>query len=251
MMIQNPGRRILGVAVVAALLTATIALPAAADCSDGEVSAVFRISGLMPGDAMSVDVLAVTPVGPATYPDDGAIISDLLALMPDVAPIWQSQGDAGPISLFVSPPADFGGAALVDRRDGAILFAGTVIWSGLGQVVTPIASTHPWTGGLNSPAAPPASGEILILEWDDAFGTPVDITVAGLEILLRTDVVHSFAACGEYSAVAFIYTPTVGFLDPTVAELVVVVQGHCGPPWNGDPVASERLSWSSIKSLFH
>jgi hypothetical protein len=239
------------IVLAAALMLAAATGPAAADCSDGEVSAVLRISGLLPGEALSVDVLAVTPLGLVTYPDDNAIIADLLTLMPDVAPIWQPQGDAGPISLFVSPPMDFGGAALVDRRDGAILFAGTVVWSGQGQVVTPVASTHTWTGGLPEPASAPASLDVLILDWDDSFGTPAAITDAALEILRRTDVVHSFAGCGEYSVVAFLSPPTVGTVDPAVAELVVVVQGRCGPPWNGDPVASERLSWSSIKDLFH
>lgn len=238
------------IALAAALLVGAATGPATADCSDGEVSAVFRISGLLPGEAMSVDVLAVTPLGMVTYPDDNAIIAGLLALLPDVAPAWQPLADAGPVTLFASPPADFGGAALVDRRDGAILFAGTVVWSGQGHVVTPAVSTHTWTGGLPEPAASPASLGIMVMEWDDYHGTPAAITDAALEILRRTDVLHSFAACGEYSVAAFIYTPAVGDLVATVAELVVVVQGRCGPPWNGDPVANEPHSWSTIKDLF-
>jgi len=68
--------------------------------------------------------------------------------------------------------------------------------------------------------------------------------------LLQTDVLHSFAQCGDYSVVIFPYTPTINPVDPFVAKAVVMVNGTCGEPWNDQPVPVDDQTWGSVKSLF-
>ena len=230
------------------LLTLGFASSALADCSETEMSAVFLISGVHDLE-MSVDVLAVSPVGEATYPDMTTINASLQAIMPSVPPLFSHRGTFGNIGVFSVDPMDFGATALVDMRDGQVLFGGTVVWAGQGEVVHPAASTHEWF--LRPyPAIGPGYLYIIPSEWpsDEEIDYFVD---DGLAQILATDVMESFGNCGEYSVTAFFYLPTVGLIDPTVAQLVLVVQGSCGPPWNGEPVANEGQTWSRVKELFH
>lgn len=229
------------------LISAALLGPALADCSETDMSAVILISGIHPLD-MSMDVLSVTPLGEVTYPDLATINGNLQAVMPTVPPLYYQAGTYGNVGLFRVDPADFGAAALVDLRDGQVLFGGTVVWAGQGQVVVPAASTHDWF--LRPyPAVGPGFLYIIPSPWPD--DEEIDLYVdQALDMVLATDVLHSFGECGEYSVVAYFYTPTVGMLDPDVVQMVLVVQGSCGPPWNGEPVANEACSWSEVKGLF-
>jgi hypothetical protein len=232
---------LLGLALVPAL--------ALADCSDGEMTAVFLVSGLYPDLVPQVELLSVAPVGTQTDPDEAEMIAAIEAVQPGYS--YQHVASVADFHLFYADPVDFGACAIVDGRDGAVLFAGTVVWSGAGAVTLPDASSHDWSPSGGDPAPAPASLGILPNpEWGDGFGLPADITDATLAVLRETDVLASFAACDPYGVASYIYTPVVGLTDPSVALNVIIVSGRCGPPWNGDPVAAERTSWQRVKALF-
>lgn len=205
---------------------------AIADCSTGELTAVFIVDDIYPLTAPQLSLLSILPLGPPTEPSEAEMIAAIEAIQPGFA--YTHWHQAGPFHLYFAEPLDYGACAIVDGRDGRVVFAGTVTWMGLGSVTRPHVSSHAWSFPAGDPAPPPASTEILPpFEWAPAYyGTPAEITSAVVDVLRRSDVLHSFADCDAYSVVSFIYTPAVGMVDPDEARNVVIVSGRAGPPWN-------------------
>lgn len=235
--------RALFVAIVLAIFVG--APPVYATCSEQDHVAIFVFDDLWPAFDPQVSVLAVTPVGPAIYPDAEQIgynLSQFFGDGPGVSPgevagsMWSWWG--------VQQSAQ----AMVDRRDGAILFAGTMAWMGNGQLLRPTISTHEWQVVPGDPASEPVSAVTIANEyWDGFEPTSSQLTAAAISYLRTTDVIHSFAECGDYRAVGWIYTPSVGGTDASVAKLIIAVEGRVGAPWNGQDVAVEQTSWGSLK----
>lgn len=119
----------------------------------------------------------------------------------------KTQGD---IAIFSKPAADFGGVAMVSTLSGKALFGGSVVWMGRGEVTFPSAwesSSHMGRGcGFSSVGL--ASADL-----DSA------AAVVG-----RTALAHAFPN-GPSSVVTYLYTPTVGGTDYSVAEWLVFVSG--------------------------
>jgi hypothetical protein len=223
---------------------------AAAQCSDQDHVAIVVFADLWPDFTPEVTTLAVTPVGPAVYPDEDQvrmILLDYFETLQDVVP-----GDAAGNLWSWWGLLDFSAQALVDRRDGAVLFAGTVVWMGTGYLLYPLVSTHDWAVVPAEPAPEPASTATYDNSfWEDPFYPAVgELTAAALAHLRTTDVIHSFAGCGDYQVVGWVYTPSVGLTDPSVAKLIVAIDGKVGPPWNGQEVAVEQTTWSGLKARY-
>lgn len=238
-------RTAFSVLIVLALLS--YAPPAGADCSTNEMTAVFVVGGIFPADEQALETLSVYPVAEPTYPPE----AELIAAIQNLQPCWTYYliDTITPFRHYLCPPADFGAAALIDERTGQIPFAGTVIWAGWGEVTVPTESSHDWAYVAGEPAAEPISLEIFPSELY-YYVDPDVLAASVLAELLQTDVLHSFAACGEYSAFLYAYTPAVGVLEPEAAKAVLIVSGLCGPPWNGEPVSNDRISWGAIKSCY-
>ena len=235
-------------AVGALLLCPLVGGQVLADCSEDEMTAVFIVSGIYPGTNLEIHLLTVEPVGEAIYPSEAEMIASVQAIQPGS---YTGIASAGPFHLFFEEPGDFGGTAIVDGRDGAIAFAGTVIWLGCGVINVPDGSTHGWTFPGGDAALGPGDVEILPNEyWGDIFGSPDSVTTMTLDYLRQSDVLKSFGACDTYDVVSYIYTPAVGATDPTLAGCVIIVSGHCGPPWNGDEVPIRPTSWNKVKARY-
>jgi hypothetical protein len=221
--------------------------PARADCSDGEITATFLVSGVYEG-SVRIDVLDAVPLGPVTDPSEAEMIAAIAAVLPGYD--FSLTESVGHFRLFWAPVLDFGACAIVDARDGRVVFAGTVIWSGTGGVALPVVDSHPWSD-LGTLATPPDAIAYIASEfWYDGYLPYAEFVDAALQVVRATDVLHSFADCDAYTVTAFIYTPTVGLLDPTAAVAVIIVSGRCGPPWNGQPVAVDAATLSSVRALF-
>lgn len=209
------------------------------NCSEDEHTALFIVDNIYPGEDLQLRLLDVAPVGPITNPTIAEMIEAVEAVQPGQYTDYQLQAQAGPFNLFFAEPIDFGGSAIVDGRDGRVIFAGTVIWLGFGSVSYPVESSHTWSFPPGDPAAEPASTEILPNgAWSDQNGIPADITESVVDFLRGSDVLQSISDCGDYDVLSFIYTP-IGNpgVDPSSASLIVIVSGQCGPPWS-DPVSS-------------
>lgn len=231
------------VAVVMAMLGS--APQAVAVCSETEHVAIFVFDNLAPSFTPQVTTLAVTPVGEAVFPDMDQISGILMQY-------FQSGQGVGPGELAGNMWSWWGvqqsAQAIVDRRDGAVLFAGTMVWMGNGQLLHPLVSSHEWEV-VASEQAPAPTITITIANgyWSTAQPTEAELTASAVSYLRSTDVIHSFADCGEYRAVAWVYTPSVGGTDVSVAKLIVAIDGTVGAPWNGQSVADEKASWGGFK----
>ncbi len=202
-----------------------------AECSPVELTAVFVVDDIYPMEPQ-LTLLDVALVGPDIGPSQSEMITAIEALQPGYS--YTSYGEAGPFHFFFDEPMDHGGCAIVDGRDGRVVFAATIIYMGNGSITRPAASSHAWSF-LPSELAPLPEdvGLLPALMWSaEHYGEPSAITDTVVDYLRQSDVLLSFGDCDMYSVVSFIYTPTVGMTDPTVAKNVIIVSGRCGWPWN-------------------
>jgi len=181
---------------------------------------------------LELTLLDVAPVGPVTNPSIAEMIEAVEAIQP--YNYYQHQAQVGPFHLIFQEPNDFGGSAIVDGRDGRVIFAGTTVWLGDGSITMPVESSHSWSFTPDEPAAEPATVGILPNVFWLAQYTPAnEITDAAMNYLRQSDVLRSFSDCGPYDVVSYIYTPGVHpGVDPDLASLIVIVSGLCGSPWS-------------------
>lgn len=229
------------------LLIAVSTSLASAACSDSEYITVFTFQNIWPSFSPEIDIMAVSEVGPATYPQEIDVRAILYSLWGEgINPVTTPRDPVGNIWPWSSPD----GMTLVDLRDGAILFAGSEQWMGFGSILHPLLSTHDWTlvGGVI--AAAPSSTDVVVHNWGGGLPSTSELSESAVAMLRTTDVIHSYAACGEYTVTGYVYTPTIGGVDPSVAQLIVIVDGRVGAPWNGQPVAAESSSWGELKAQY-
>lgn len=252
-MLRRTLRLVANVITVSVLLLSDLhPAPASAQCSEQDHVAVFILDGLDPGFvSLQTELLAVTPVGPVTYPPEEDVYRNIMAVLGD-----QANPSLAPAQLVGNMWSWIGlqssSQSLVDRRDGAVLFAGSVIWAGQGQMLCPTGSTHEWEIPGGEPAPAPATTAVLDNDSWIGPGVPTvdELTALAVEHLRTTDVLHSFGACGPYVVTGWIYTPAVGVVDPGAARLVIAVEGKVGPPWNGESVPVAARSWGALQSSF-
>ncbi len=211
------------------------------------MTAVMILGQIIPGADQALEMLDVFPVGEITYPPE----NEILSLINDIEPCgyYSQAGSVGQYRHYFCEPGDFGASAVVDERTGQVPFLGTVIWAGTGGVMVPVESSHDWAVVGGAPAIGPSSIEVfpsdLIYFMEEA--TLVANVMAELD---QTDVLQSFAACGDYRVAILPYFPAVGLTQPQLAKAVVIVNGTCGAPWNGEPVPVDEKGWGAVKSLY-
>lgn len=131
---------------------------------------------------------------------------------------------AGDLAILEIEPTDFGGFAVSHHCSGAVIFAGSIIWTGTGEQfypANPIASdalirhrapiTSPQRIDItNGPAAPPADEKSGLAAWH---------AVQDLKLVQEL-------AASPYDVLVYLYPKTVGMFDPNSAEWVIFVQRH-------------------------
>jgi hypothetical protein len=126
--------------------------------------------------------------------------------------------------MFWEAPGDFGGVGVVSARNGMAVFGGSIIWMGGGAITHPTEWREPASLGFgcasSGPGFPSARGFDLNAgsalsqnEIDQALGV-----VWSSALPVGLSMVHSV-----FDAVVLLYPPSVGVLDPSVAEYVVLV----------------------------
>ncbi|MEN8008547.1 MAG: hypothetical protein ABFS42_16175 [Candidatus Krumholzibacteriota bacterium] len=230
------------------LLFLFIPLAASAECSVNEMTAVMILDNIYPGSNQALETLSVFPVGEHTFPSN----EDLLSIVRDYVECpfvfyHQSESQYLHFQCVQENPEP---SAILDTRTGQLSFLGMASSSSEGQVLVPPGSTHDWSMVAGAPTAGPI--EIDVFRDSDLFPiiTIPDLVNQVMAELLQTDVLHSFAQCGDYSVVIFPYTPKIDPIDPLLAKAVVMVNGSCGAPWNSQPVPVDSRSWGSVKSLY-
>jgi hypothetical protein len=121
--------------------------------------------------------------------------------------------------VFAKPPSDIGGAAAVSARSGLLLFAGTTIYMGTGEILYPLD----WDDSdLGSGCGSQLSVPIRTLSLA-GIGSGARMTEAA-KLVLDTALPSAFQQWGYVFDVLVLYYPrTVDPTDPKTAELIVLV----------------------------
>jgi hypothetical protein len=125
--------------------------------------------------------------------------------------------------VFWESAGDFGGAGVVNARNGQSVFGGSVVWNGMGQITYPTSFSPPESLGLGCPSMlgkPPARG------FDLGSGRALSQAQvdAALAVVWGTALPDGLWQSGYvFDAMVLLYPPSVGGLDPNVAEWVVLV----------------------------
>jgi len=124
--------------------------------------------------------------------------------------------EAGMYSIY-AVPTDFGAFALVSAESGLVVSAGGIVWAGTGSYWTP----ETWQPGSDVACGPDAT------EPDDSYVVEglcgLDSPSAALDVVLRSNLAAHLAEQGPFSAYGFLYTPTQGACDASVAEYLIVL----------------------------
>ncbi len=135
--------------------------------------------------------------------------------------------DARDVFVFWEPPLDFGRGAVISALAGGdadpLLFAGTTVWDGRGDVETPADAELAADVGSEGCAAADAAS-LRFTDLVDADAADRRLFFAAWDAVARTGLAHRMAAPGGRLAGAVVrYARSVGAFDPTSAEWIVVI----------------------------
>ncbi len=225
-----------------------------ATCVDKEVIGVvaFRGEGLAFSPQVDGFALMMAPLtnGPHTQEELRAVAQNFFTAHPyaygGFTPNFHFSAEGAGLALFDWSPSDFGGVALVDKSGASVVFAGHVVWSGSGDILYPGLGSG--SNGIvysdAAPVAPMPSEFVSLSDWNKPIITdPVSgsraLTVtettafsdASFAMLRKTDLLHGFSACGNYSVASYVYTPTVGLTMAKPARQLYIVRGRTTQHW--------------------
>jgi hypothetical protein len=152
----------------------------------------------------------------------------------------------GDFAVLEIPPVDFGGAAISDRCSGLVLYAGSIVWSGLGEQIYPAVPLR--SDALQRKATkilPPQTIDIVIGVGANA---NTDSGMAAWESIANLNLVQEMAS-SPYTVLVYLYPRTVGMFDPAQADWIIFV--HRGPPPEPSLVATatpQQLHLSPLRT---
>ena len=125
------------------------------------------------------------------------------------------------VAAFFVPATDFGGMAIFHATTGQLLFAGTTVWAGRGDIITP----PEWRKATDLVPQPHAAGGAALGRGE--MGVLTDAEAAAIASPARdTNLGAALVAWngpGQIAAHLFLYARSTGGLDPRTAEWVVVL----------------------------
>jgi len=160
--------------------------------------------------------LAILLVDYETYAFQGGNISYY-------KPCSSCDGGGLPLETSYLPPSDFGSMAFIYTETGETVFGATIVWMGIGAIQYPSAFLGPDRFSVRAVNVElPSDAEYY--DWEGNIWTPDSATLAqtseAWETVRSLDVVHAFAD-RPYKVGFYLYPPTVGMFDPSVAQWVI------------------------------
>ena len=238
--------------VVLALSAGSDPRPAAAQCTDYDVTAVALVHHILDPDLpLALGHVRITAVQNPTFPPDSVILAAIHDVYGGSDFCHQFETKESHWALWIAQPVDFGAGTIVDTRNADVGFAGEITWAGTGSIVRPVSSTHEVAPLPGFPAGPPAEVATLLTPFWYGSDLPPqeELTGVAVDYLRATTLLRDFDGCGPYEAVGFAYTPAVGELIEEEIVEVVVIGGRL-PVGYFDPTALEAGSWGRIKAIY-
>ena len=134
------------------------------------------------------------------------------------------QFSAGSLEVVCREPSDFGWMGVVDRRNGVMVLSVEEVWAGHGSWMGPTNGTRfadvEW---VTREAPAPEETFSAICAWEVGV-VPLPPTDAWKQIL-RTRVANEIGSCGRYQAIVVGWAPGVGLMNPSIAEVLVILIG--------------------------
>lgn len=130
-----------------------------------------------------------------------------------------------PFEAIYQSPMDFGSMKFIYTETGDTVFDATIIWAGRGNIGYPSTFLEPGAFGLEtvSEALPP---DVDYYAHDGLPWTPdqdtIERTSRAWDAVNNLDIVHAYAE-KPYRVGFYLYPPTLGVFDPSVAQWVVFV----------------------------
>jgi len=199
------------------------------ECDPRRVTSVLSFGGLGEGAVAFEDVAFVVASEQfASFEEAQAMLASLCS-GPCYGFPGEDQGAFGELEYFYAREGDFGGALFIDRQTFDPVFAGTIVWMGGGGRYWPSAQSpvDPLRFG-GSPVAPEFSGVVVA---PNSHWTSSPAAQEAWELARSSDLLASYEACGDFSVVVWVYTPSVGLTDPEVAKVLVMVTGQTTGRW--------------------
>lgn len=218
-----------------------------AQCSSGEMTAVYLLDGVLLGQEISIELLNVYEVGEFIFPSEEEMIE---SLPPSQFITYTLRSSVGPFSFFYCSPCDFGATAIVDNRSGELVFAATTGWWGEGSISVPEFPNRSSSICAQQANGPTEFGVFDNPDWYFHSSDEInEMNVRILAYLEMIDTVVDFENCGEYTLVLHLYSPSGQWLLGNERG-VAIISGFCSPLWGNSLVNTESACWGSVKALF-
>ncbi|RYJ41261.1 hypothetical protein [Flavobacterium beibuense] len=131
------------------------------------------------------------------------------------------------ISTVYHPPGDFGDITLNYDEVNMPIFAGDIIWMGLGEITYPESMDTPQEFDLTQNSVEmPSSSQFALVPYGEFFEYPEVIDYEGI-----WDAVDNLSLVKQYRVInpqakvnLFLYTPSVGIGDPADWDWIVILK---------------------------
>ena len=132
-----------------------------------------------------------------------------------------SNSDTLPISVYYMPPSDFGSITLYYRPTNEMVFNGTIIWMGCGQIIFPESfdSANSFAT-LESELQQPDTSRFQIIFYE-LYNQPINY--ANIWNAISKLKIVSYYLNGSKKIGLFLYTPSVGIGDPNEWDWFVIL----------------------------
>ena len=141
--------------------------------------------------------------------------------------IFEENTEEFTIASDYQAPGDFGNIKLYYEQLDALIFDGSIIWAGTGEISHPEVLTNPEDlNSLETPVAFPSNALFENLMYDEFAYYPDDIDYAVIwDAIDNLELVSEYRADNPNGAInVFLYTPSVGIGNPLEWDYFIILK---------------------------
>lgn len=177
------------------------------------LSVIITLCGCRRDQINKPDSILLLKVDYQTLQFEGGLEQKVNSTLPD--------SDTIPLRVNYKPPGDFGSIALYHKPGNELLFKGTIIWMGKGEISHPV-SFKPASSfqTYNTPLAYPGSSAFKPVNVQP--GTTVPDLEPVWNAVAKLHIVSEYRQANKKIGV-FVYTPSVGIGNPADWDWILVL----------------------------